>query len=78
MVFDVESKSLEDRNFPKQSLVQLLETKTYGKIFINFGLNEAGYPQEAFYKRYESFVEQIRTLQPQACETLVSQDVCVI
>ena len=65
-VFDVESKSLEDRNFPKQSLVQLLETKSYGKIFINFGLNEAGYPQEAFYKRYESFVELIRTLQPQA------------
>lgn len=65
-VFNVGSKSLEDLDFTKQSLTHLLENKTYGKIFINFGLNEAGYPQEAFYRRYESFVEQIRFLQPEA------------
>ena len=65
-VFDVGNKYLEDRNFAKQSLTQLLENKAYGKIFINFGLNEAGYPKEAFYRCYESFVEQIRILQPEA------------
>lgn len=65
-VFDCGSKQLSDRNFPKQSLESLLSNKQYDKIFINFGLNEAGYPLASFELAYRQFVDMIRQKQPNA------------
>ena len=52
--------------FPKQPLETLLSGKTYDKIFICFGLNEAGYPIGSFQSRYQLLLEKVRALQPEA------------
>lgn len=55
-----------DRNVSKQKLESLLTSKQYDKIIINFGLNEAGYPDNSFKIAYKSVVDKIRQLQPDA------------
>lgn len=65
-VYSVMEKELEDVGFPKQTLETLLTNKTYDKIFICFGLNEAGYPIRSFEQRYQHLLTTIRTLQPEA------------
>ena len=65
-VYSVLEKELEDVGFPKQPLETLLSGKTYDKIFICFGLNEAGYPIGSFQSRYQLLLEKVRALQPEA------------
>lgn len=65
-VYSVPEKELEDVGFPKQPLETLLSGKTYDKIFICFGLNEAGYPIGSFQSRYQLLLEKVRALQPEA------------
>lgn len=65
-VFNVAGKQLSDRNFGKQSLHSLLEQKRYDKIFLCFGLNEAGYPTRSFQIRYQQLLDEILTLQPES------------
>ena len=62
-VFD---KKLDDKNFDKQSLEELLNSKSYDKIIVNFGLNEASWSDSMFEKRFEQFFDKIRALQPNA------------
>ena len=62
-VFD---KKLDDKNFEKQYLEELLASRTYDKIIVNFGLNEASWSNTMFEKRFEQFMEKIRALQPEA------------
>lgn len=65
-VFSYKNKSLSDRNFTSQTLDNLLSTRQYDKIIINFGLNEAGYPLSSFKLAYGRFVEMVRQKQPDA------------
>ena len=65
-VYSVLEKELEDVGFPKQPLETLLSGKTYDKIFICFGLNEAGYPIGSFQSRYQLLLEKVRALPPEA------------
>lgn len=44
----------------------LLQSKQFGKIYIMFGINEAGYDTDAFVERYGQVVEEIRGYQPDA------------
>lgn len=62
-VFD---KKLDDKNFEKQYLEELLTSRTYDKIIVNFGLNEASWSNTMFEKRFEQFLEKLRGLQPNA------------
>lgn len=71
-VFSVNNKKLKDKNFSTMSLKQLLGTKQYDKIYIAFGLNEAGYPFESFKLAYQKFYEQVRAAQPNAVIILQS------
>lgn len=44
----------------------LLQSKPFGKIYIMFGINEAGYDTDAFVERYGQVVDEIRRDQPDA------------
>ena len=49
------------------SLLDLLKTRNYGKIYILLGMNELGKPDTtAFRNQYERILKQIRKLQPKA------------
>lgn len=45
---------------------QLLQNRTYGKIYIMFGINEAYSDKETFVSKYESVIDEIRGYQPDA------------
>jgi lysophospholipase L1-like esterase len=65
-VFNIQTKVLSDNGFSNQTLEELLSSKTYGKIFINLGLNEIGYPLTSVYNRYEQLVDFVKQKQPNA------------
>ena len=44
----------------------LLQGMQFGKIYIMFGINEAGYDTDAFANKYRSVIEEIRSYQPNA------------
>ncbi len=71
-VFSANSKVLSDKNFPEMKLEQLLATKQYDKIYIAFGLNEAGYNFNAFKLKFTALYNQIRAAQPNAVIILQS------
>lgn len=71
-VFSVNKAMLKDKNFNSTSLKQLLSTKQYDKIYIAFGLNEAGYPFSSFKLAYQQFYAQVRAAQPNAVIILQS------
>lgn len=51
----------------KMTVFEALEKKSFGKIYIMFGVNELGWPYESvFIKKYTKLVETIKELQPQA------------
>ncbi len=49
-----------------KGLKNLLKNKTYGKIYIMFGINECGYDDDVFAAKYRSVIEEIRASQPDA------------
>ena len=49
-----------------KGLRNLLKNETYGKIYIMFGINEAGYDTEVFAAKFRAVVEEIRSYQPNA------------
>lgn len=55
------------------TLNDILSEKQYGKIYLQFGLNELGFSaQNAFYTYYADLVADIRALQPNAIIYLMS------
>ncbi len=65
-IFNVDDKRLSDDRFTDRTLVEVLQSRQYDKIFINLGLNEAWANIDAFEQRYREFYGQIRALQPDA------------
>lgn len=65
-VFNYESTSAKDTNFDSQTLASLLSAKAYDKIFLNLGINEAGYPVSSLMGSYSDMVDMIRQAQPDA------------
>ena len=72
-VFNYETATARDTNFDSQTLASLLSSKTYDKIFLNLGINEAGYPISSLMGSYKEMVNMIRQAQPQA--TIILQGV---
>lgn len=65
-VFRLFSKQVSDDNFEKTDLESLLKARTYGKVYIMLGLNEAGYPLDSLKEAYQTDVERIQALEPGA------------
>ena len=65
-VFDVFDYWLSDRTFWKTNLQGLLQTRTYGKIYIHFGTNETGKPTDVYLQKYQQMLNTIREWQPEA------------
>lgn len=65
-VYGVMNIKLSDQNFQNQSLESLLSGKTYGKIYIHFGINECGGFPDEFAAQYQALIEMIRGKQPEA------------
>ena len=65
-VFNIRKKELSDTNFSTQTLESLLGTNRYGKIFINLGLNEIGYPTSSVVSAYKQLITMVREKQPNA------------
>lgn len=65
-VFSYKGEEHWDKNYSKQTLESLLNSKQYDKIIVNFGLNECGYPDASFQYAYRAFVDMLRQKQPDA------------
>ena len=65
-IYSVTDKSCSDVDFGEQTLGSLLDSKTYGKIFICLGLNEAGSDFDSLMSTYQDVVEMIEQRQPGA------------
>lgn len=50
----------------KNELIAALNSKTYGKIFINLGINECGYASSSIIKGFKQLIALIREYQPDA------------
>lgn len=72
-VFNYDSETASDTNFDSQTLASLLASKTYDKIFLNLGINEAGYPVSSLMGSYSEMVDAIRQAQPNA--TIILQGI---
>lgn len=65
-IYSVFYEGTSDRNFGYCRLEKLLTEKEYGKIYLCLGLNEAGYSISSIQSKYESVLERLRELQPNA------------
>lgn len=65
-VFNYDEQWASDYGFRQQKLFTLLAERTYGKIFINLGLNECGYNWDKIISSYEDLVEKVKEAQPDA------------
>lgn len=65
-VFSLSNATASDRSFSEQSLLSLLSSRSYGKIYFSLGINDAGYSLGAFRGQYAQWLETIRALQPDA------------
>ena len=65
-VFNIQSTKSSDRNFDKQYLEDLLQSRTYGKVFINLGINECGYATSSLVSAYKDLINLVRKYQPNA------------
>lgn len=65
-VFDAMDTLASDHDFAETDLEQLLQEKRYSKIYISLGLNECGYPYDLLMDGYETLLNRVRQLQPNA------------
>lgn len=75
-VYTVLKKECSDTNFPSQTLEELLDSRTYGKVLIGLGINESGSDIESFAKAYRNLVDLVREKQPNAVIILQSIMTC--
>lgn len=65
-VFSLFETQTSDNGFGTTDLESLLESRTYGKIYVMVGLNEAGYELERVLDQYAENVERLQELEPEA------------
>lgn len=65
-VFKVCIDRISVPNVGKVTLSELLQNKSYGKIYIMLGINELGYDHKAVTDKYKSIVDGIAAAQPEA------------
>lgn len=65
-VYNVQKARCSDKEFGKTNLAGLLDTHSYGKVYISLGLNEVGYEHSQVLEKYGSLVDLVREKQPNA------------
>lgn len=66
-IFKLNEKAVFRIGGEKYTLLQALERKEYGKVYLSLGVNELGiYNDEKFYQSYLNAIDQIRACQPNA------------
>lgn len=65
-LYDVQEVWEKDISFGYTQLPELLQSKTYGKVYIGLGLNECGYPIEDVQVLYQDLINLIQEHQPDA------------
>lgn len=65
-VYGAMSVRLSDRNFGQTNLEKLLQSKTYGKIYIHLGINELKSGADTVMAGYYDLLDLIRQYQPDA------------
>lgn len=65
-VYNVQKAWCSDKEFGKTNLSGLLSTHSYGKVYINLGLNEVGYDHAQVLEKYAKLVDLVREKQPDA------------
>lgn len=65
-VYNIHDKPIAVPNVGKVALSELLDKKTYGKIYIMLGINEVGYSFSNTVAKYDELIEFIQSKQPDA------------
>ncbi len=65
-VFEAPKASVKTSSGKKQTLQEVLQSQSFGKIYIMLGLNELGYPYDSIVKQYKKLVDEIHSAQPSA------------
>ncbi len=65
-VYNVFEKTASDEAFTNAKLADVLADKTYDRIYIILGYNEAGYPYEGLMKQFRYVIGRVREAQPGA------------
>lgn len=65
-VYSMFREGSSDKHYSYQRLESLLSAKTYGKIYICLGINEAGYSIDSLRDKFSEAITRIQTLQPDA------------
>lgn len=65
-VYNVRKAEVSIPSMGKISLTELLDSKSYGKIYIMLGINELGYNFKQTVRKYGELVDDIRAVQPDA------------
>lgn len=63
-VYNIHKKPVSVPNVGKVTLTELLDHKSYDKIYIMLGINEIGYRQDDIVKKYSELLTFIRKKQP--------------
>ncbi len=66
MVGDVANYKLYPDKNPSKTALDVLNAKRYGKVYLDFGVNELGYSTPVFIKAYRSLLEAVKQAQPDA------------
>ncbi len=65
-VYNIYDKPADVPGIGKVTLIDLLNSHSYGKIYIMLGINEVGYPFGSTVKEYSALIDLIKTYQPDA------------
>lgn len=75
-VFDVQKQRISDEGFRDKLLLELLSEQEYTCVYINLGLNGAGYPIDSLMRAYQELLAAVVRTQPQS--TIVLQGVMTV
>lgn len=65
-VYSILTERLSDTDYVDCTLSEVLNRKTYGKVFIHFGINECAGNVEVYVSAYQRLIDLIRKYQPDA------------
>lgn len=71
-VYEVTAMHKSDLYYSHKKLADLLTERTYGKIFIHFGINESAGNIDMFIAGYQDLIDLIRERQPDAVIVLMA------
>lgn len=63
-VYKVEDTTVEIEGLGEVTLAELLNSRTFGKIYVMLGINELGFDYDTTLSNYKGLIDTIRSLQP--------------